>query len=561
MRARFLVISIFAAICNLLIAQATQSRTAAQPAGYQIGGTLVDAITGQPVAKARVAISPVAERNDFTTLVTGEDGRFFFGNLAAGKYTLTAQARGYLLESFNQHDQYSSSIVVGPDLVSTGLVFHLPQESKISGEVADEAGEAVREAQVTLYFTGLAAGTEGTRVRGHAITDDEGAYHFGHLPPGHYLIAVSARPWYAQHKTLAPQGTAAFQNPDGLRGRVISSGGAGADEQPNPQLDVAYPITFFPGVTEPADATPIALGKGEKATANISLQPVPALHIRINKEETEQGKSINFILQRRVLDGPPMSVSTEMREVAPGVMEIVGLPAGRYTIRNYTSGVGETDWTGSRELDLTGNDEIDSRQGAQYVPVTAKLQVRSGTLPGQAFLVLSSKKTREGFAERVNSSGQLVFKQGVPPGAYEVSLSSATGLYLAGITAEGAKVNGRTVEFHSGAAVKLSITVAHGEAEVTGTALRDGKPLAGVMVVLVPADPAHNQVLFRRDQSDSDGTFTLPTIVPGDYKVLAIENGWELEWTKPEVLEKFMAGAVAVQAQPSGKYNVKINVQ
>ena len=102
---------------------------------------------------------------------------------------------------------------------------------------------------------------------------------------------------------------------------------------------------------------------------------------------------------------------------------------------------------------------------------------------------------------------------------------------------------------------------AEGEGEVRGVALRDSKEIAGAMVVLVPADPANNQVLFRRDQSDSDGTFFLGNIVPGTYTLLAIQDGWELEWAKPEVLQRFMAQGETVIVAARGKYSVKVKVQ
>jgi uncharacterized surface anchored protein len=562
----------WALTCTVLIASAQQQRAAAQGGNFQISGILVDSITGQPLAKARVAISPVNERNNFSTMVTVADGRFLFVNLASGKYTLTAQARGYLLQSFNQHDQYSSSIVVGPGVESSNLIFRLPPESSIAGVVTDEAGEPVRDAQVMLYFVGLATGSEGTRLRGRVVTDDEGAYHFGHLAPGHYLLAVSAKPWYARHPL--PVVTASTQNQDAvvLRSGTVSSlasvsvrsgppAATTAVQEPTPPLDVAYPVTFYPGVTEASEATPIALGRGEKAQANVTLQPVPALHVHIKKEESEPGKSTQIMLQRSVLGAAPLPVPGEVRQIDDGMTEITGIPAGRYTIRNYVAKAGSVDWTGSRDVELSADGEISSNQGDPFIPVTATLQLRSGALPKQAILVLSSKKTGQAFNERVNSSSELVFKQGVPPGAYEVSLAGASGLYLSAISAEGAKASGRTIEFRAGSPARLAITVAQGQAEVTGTALRDGKAVAGAMVVLVPADPGHNHVLFRRDQSDSDGTFSLPQVVPGDYKLLAIENGWELQWMNPEVLKSYMAGAVAVQAQPNGKYTVKVSVQ
>jgi hypothetical protein len=173
-------VSLRIAVCLALLAGgslAAQQRNvpAAPPGGFQISGTLVDAATDAPLAHARVAIAPVTQFGDFTTSVTGDDGRFLFRDLASGKYSLTAQARGYLTQSFNQHDTFSTAIVVGPDLDSSNLVFRLPREGAISGVVTDEAGEPVREAHVALYFTGLAGGVDATRLRQTTRTDDQGA--------------------------------------------------------------------------------------------------------------------------------------------------------------------------------------------------------------------------------------------------------------------------------------------------------------------------------------------------------------------------------------------------
>jgi hypothetical protein len=82
--------------------------------------------------------------------------------------------------------------------------------------------------------------------------------------------------------------------------------------------------------------------------------------------------------------------------------------------------------------------------------------------------------------------------------------------------------------------------VAGGSRKIDGTAKRAGKPFAGAMVVLVPRDPEINHDLFRRDQSDLDGTFTLQNVVPGTYTVLAIENGWDLDWSQPGVIAAYV---------------------
>jgi carboxypeptidase family protein len=527
-----------------------KSVAAATSSDFQINGVLVDSNTGQPIPRARVAIAPVTQRDSFTTVITHEDGRFSFENLAPGKYTLTAQARGYLLQSFNQHDQFSSSIVVGPELDSSNLLFRLSPEGAISGVVSDEAGEPVRRAQVMLYLTGLSAGTEATRTRGRMMTNDEGAYHFGHLPPGRYLVAVTARPWYAQNQSIG------YMN-------VSPAGGTVGSQPANPQLDVAYPLTFFPGVTDAGAATPIVLGRGEKAAADITLQPVPGVHLRLNQDKSDPERPTRISFEKRVLDGPPIQISVSVNNGdQQKEQEISGLPPGHYTLRTFFAGQGSpTEAAPSREIDVGSNGEIDNSQAGGYVPVTAKLQVDAGASIGQAWLQLLNKKSREVFSERIGNEGEVTFRQGLSSGSYEVSLSSSSGIFLKGISAAGASVIGRTIEIRPGNAVRLVVTAATGQGRVTGTALRQGQPFAGAMIVLVPADPAHNQVLFRRDQSDSDGTFTLANVVPGAYTLLAIEDGWELEWMKPAVLKNYMGAGVPVQVEANGKYDIKAPVQ
>jgi hypothetical protein len=74
---------------------------------------------------------------------------------------------------------------------------------------------------------------------------------------------------------------------------------------------------------------------------------------------------------------------------------------------------------------------------------------------------------------------------------------------------------------------------------VEGFAKRAGKAAPGAMVVLVPKDPESHRDLFRRDQSDQDGSFSLRSVVPGSYTIVAIENGWDLDWSRPGVIAHY----------------------
>jgi hypothetical protein len=81
------------------------------------------------------------------------------------------------------------------------------------------------------------------------------------------------------------------------------------------------------------------------------------------------------------------------------------------------------------------------------------------------------------------------------------------------------------------------------------------------MIVLAPLDLRSNPALFRRDQSDSDGTFSLNAIVPGRYNLMAIEDGWDLEWGNPDVLKKFLSSSESVEIAPHQRSDFKVNVQ
>ena len=102
------------------------------------------------------------------------------------------------------------------------------------------------------------------------------------------------------------------------------------------------------------------------------------------------------------------------------------------------------------------------------------------------------------------------------------------------------------------------VTLAVGQASVEGVVKLAGKPVSAAMVVLVPQNPEQHRDLFRRDQSDLDGTFKMLRVVPGDYTLLAIENGWEMDWSRPDVIAPYLKRGrqVRVVAQPNSSLKV-----
>src|SRR5271155_5687968 len=78
-------------------------------AGWHISGKVIDARSGQALARCLVEIEPTENRSQSLSLETGDDGHFDFGGLRPGKYALTAAKRGYLTQSYQEHEGFSTA--------------------------------------------------------------------------------------------------------------------------------------------------------------------------------------------------------------------------------------------------------------------------------------------------------------------------------------------------------------------------------------------------------------------------------------------------------------------
>jgi len=567
------VVALGRVACIVLLAIGLSAQTqpvASTPAAqrYNIAGTVVNSLTGQPLPAVAVAIAPTtsqgSSREVSQDVVTGDDGRFAFAGLVRGKYSLMATARGFALQSFEQHDAYSSAIAVGPDLDSEHLVFRLQPDASIEGQVIDENNDPVQNATVHLYEKRIADGQQRTSSVNQAQTDDQGHFRIGHLASGTYYPAVSARPWYAQNDRSPSRGPS---NPV-AQNRAAQEAAA---------LDVTYPLTFYPDSRDSAGASPIVLHPGERATADVVMHTVPALHLRIHTggagsasgTTVSNGKFLGQIFPRvsqRILEGYLEPVSNSpVSGTEPGVVQIMGLAPGHYIVEmpasNADDKASSRGWY--REIDLFGDADLNAGDAPSLVTVSGSVIFQGETTaPKNPGIQLSNPATGESFYASISDKGQFDFKDSVRPGRYNVALgNSAQGFFLSKLSATGAKIVGRTLDISGASNVRIVGVVARGLGQVDGVALHDGQLFAGAMVVLVPHDAANNTPLFRRDQSDSDGSFTLPNVVPGQYTVIAIANGWDLEWGNPVVLQPYSKGGEAVQVTGGSKLQVKVEVR
>ena len=160
-------------------APAGGAQTAPAPtANYKISGTVVNAITQESLVNARVFLRLTSNRTRFITMLTSDSGRFEFDDVPAGKFSLEARARGFLDAAYNQHERFSTAIVTGAGIPTEGLVVGLMPLASINGNVLDERGEPVRNANVSLFIESHRDGMIRTVRAGFAATDDLGTFEF-----------------------------------------------------------------------------------------------------------------------------------------------------------------------------------------------------------------------------------------------------------------------------------------------------------------------------------------------------------------------------------------------
>ena len=173
-------------------------------AHFRITGRVVNSMTGAPVAGAYVVVNAASAFELSRTVRAGADGSFVFTQIPADRYVLRARRKGYVEQMYLQHEQFTTAILVGPNLNTENLVFPLAPEGVISGEVTDEAGEPVQSARMLLFREDIRNGRHVKHLQAQKNTDDEGQYRFTSLPSGSYYLAVSAEPWYAAYARRFP---------------------------------------------------------------------------------------------------------------------------------------------------------------------------------------------------------------------------------------------------------------------------------------------------------------------------------------------------------------------
>jgi 5-hydroxyisourate hydrolase-like protein (transthyretin family) len=492
---------------------------------YRVAGIVLNDADGSPLGKTRVSLAEVQDRRKAESIITGADGRFEFRNVPAGKFSLEGAKRNFLVTTYQWHEGLSTAIVTGVGLDTEHLILRLIPFGSIAGKVIDEAGEPIRNARVKLYMRNQQFGRDRVITYAYATSDDEGKYEFMDLIPAEYFVSASAKPWYATFPGVLEE--------NGVKRR---------DDTVAPELNVAYPTTFYNGATESAAASPIAIEKGARVTADIHLNAVPAVHVTVKPLISPVSGAYSWPMLQKVEFDQTEQTDGEMHPSQDQTeMEVDGLPPGRYlfaapdeTGRPHGGTVvdvekdGQTFESKGSALSSTVIVKLKTARG-EDVPSGITLSMRNEQMRPVAFAAVSAKG--EATFENLGAGKYAVMVNTQKPPQYTIGRISVQG---------GAEVDGHDVTVEDGATVEVAATLMAGVVSVEGVVKKNGKPAPGVMVALVPNDPRTHIERFRRDQSDLDGSFMVGGILPGKYTLIAVEDAWGTPWMKEGVLEKYL---------------------
>ena len=502
-----------------------------QPAAptFTIAGTLVDAVTEAPISNARVTLNGVA-----APFITGADGVFRFTGVKEAKYRLTVERLGYSTQSYAQQalsSRLSTAIAAGPDQATINLVFRMIPGAVIAGYIRDPSGEPVvgMEVQaVRIFGTGKTRHTEGGAS---ASTDDRGYYRVRSLAAGLYAIVVGGQP---RREVAAVE-------------------------------PMAYPVTFYPGVTNPAGAGFIRIKPGEETPANVTLRAVPAVRIdgEVISAAAADSAGLYVGIQAPSLFGTTM--------LAGGSVYVVGqkftflnVPAGSYHLL-LARGAGDTEAAqalGVADVDVRTNPTSVSITEGPPQRISIHLTVRGKPRVPNARLVanLSALDMAGAAVAQIGPDGTGVFAGYLQAGRYGLIATQSRSLTVTSVTVNGALQTGLVVGVPDTGSVRIDAIADASTVDVSGRVLRDGLPKAGVLVLLAQRDTWDKIGIYRSDQSDSDGTFSWPDLPPGEYLAFALEHGLPEDYDDAESLRALLPVAQPLRLTDAPSQNIELKL-
>jgi hypothetical protein len=528
----------------------------------RIRGRVLGVDSAVPIRRAQVRISGTDIAPKSAT--TDADGRFEFGELPAGRFTVQASKPGFVSVQYGQTRPFEQGkaieLVDKQSMDKADIV--MPRGSVISGRIVDEFGDPVPDVSVTAMRQSWANGRRRLAAAGGRLaqTNDLGQFRLYGLPPGEYYVSASTR------GSGMPLGEMEYTI---VTGAVSGPFGAAAASEPK----TGYAATYYPGTPNPGEAQRISLGAGQEMSgADFSLVPVRLAKVSgivIGSDgKPLEGAALTLASPTRDLSG--LLGMNSARTARDGSFTINSVPPGEYSLqargvqvitstqgdnmmvfRATAIGGGGDGEFGSTPVSVGGEDVANLMLVTSKGAVATGRVIFDGTRPNSitSLRVMSAAIDADG--PGVGGGGSASVKE---DGAFELKgLAGPRLIRMAnlppGWTLKSVKVNGTDItdsgaDFKPGDAVSgVEIELTQKVSSVAGTVTAaDGSLLKDYTVVVFAESPELWRMPMTRwvsgTRPDQDGRFKMPNLPAGTYYAIAVDYLPQGEWGDPELLDR-----------------------
>lgn len=519
-------------------------------------------------------------------VITDSQGRFVFGGIEPGSYRLIFSATGYAKQDYGQRvlGGAGSPIALSAGETKGDIVMRLTPVSALSGRLLNNRVRPLAGVPVQLFrFSYDQTARRQIQIVASTQSDDRGDYRFYFLSPGRYYLKAG------NETSLAADSMQSVRPFDQsyLSANRIPQNYALTYYRDAADVNAAAAIDLQPG----ADLSGIDLFLGLQRTYRVrgrvidsmTGQPPKTPQIFLRPQSSDFVNSIGAVVSAsnyRAADG-----TFEIPAVAPGrytldveVMNVTNRPIDMAALspaeRNVYLETMRVEQLarpkGSSPIEVTNADidGLDVAVGATSL-ISGRIHLENPASSARAplnDLVVQLNPAAAGppgssnqQAGAVKSDGTFSI-EGVPMGEYDLSVVGLPpGFYLKGARMAQADVLNAPMPISGTESSTLDIVISPNAGEISGNVNDSrGRPAPGVQVVLIPDENRYRTELFRPVTSDASGHFSIPSITPGNYKLVAWEVIESYGFFDPELIKQAEENGKSIQVGESSNQTVRV---
>jgi hypothetical protein len=487
-----------------------------------LSGTVVNAMTGEPIHRAVVTI--FGQQNNFSTL-TDNSGHFEFNSLTEGRAFVSAARPGF---GNQPGPPYTTSVKI--TRASSPILLKLDPTGAIVGRLTGRDGQPLEGYTLHLLSKMSVEGVQRLSYQPYqSATDDDGNFRIANVLPNTYYLEVAQN----QASTLGQRGV------------------------PNPR-EQAYAEVFYPDVPDLAAASPIEVSGGSEVEANFSLA-AESLYVISGVVSPEEPLE-SLIFSRKTADNYDFIENT----AAPDGRFHIKLLPGSYSVKASTA-TGTQLYASGLTISADNPNLHLALDPVPVIQVEVQKEKTSGSVspdsPDQPESMGINLQLTPAEGLRQNSYGWSPAQpngiQGVDPGTYVVHANINRGLWwLKSLRSGNVDLLSNDLTVADGVQPPpIEVTLQDDAGSVHGTVSPHDDTIP-VTVLLVQSYGKKNLVMVS---AAIQGRFEFAGVPPGEHLALAFDGTDHLDYLNPDVLNPYLSGAQHVTVPPRGTTNVNLS--